>query len=343
MTPRRISPAIIQARHREVGRIRMGFQQEYQKDGVTKYRAAKLKTFRVTSTSEATVHAVAAVYGGQVQAWDTAPAGTGRQWQVVVESPFLDFLIIPDGFSSSFEMWGGGGCLRRCDGFQEEISGGACLCNPEKRECKPTSRLQGFLPLVEVVGSFRLESHGENAARELAAFADLMAAAELSGFRTPIRLRIEERSSKVEGQPRHDYIVPVPEIVGLTPQQMLGSGRAEPMAAIPSGIPALPRGDRLVRDAHDDAVEGFVVDDDLEDVLDVARQEWSKEVDGMMPGNPAERSGMSLEEIQAIAKEQNVSVAMLNAQAKLIEPTGRTLPVISPQERLDLAQRLLGV
>lgn len=57
----------------------------------------------------------------------------------------------------------------------------------------------------------------------------------------------------------------------------------------------------------------------------------------------AAQPGMTLEEIQSIARAQNVSVSILNAQAKLLEPTGRTLPVISPQERLLLAQRLLGV
>jgi hypothetical protein len=301
----------------------MGFQQEYQKDGVKKYRAEKLKTFRVTSTSEATVQAVAAVYGGQVTLWDTAPAGTGRQWQVVVESPFLDFLIIPDGFSSAFEKWTAGGCVHRCDGVIDDATGRAC--NPAEHEgAKPTSRLSGFLPLVPVVGSFRLESHGENAARELAAFADLMAAAEMGGFRTPIRLRIEERSSQQAGQPRHDYIVPVPEIVGLTPQQLLGAGPVEAeYRALPSGVPSLPRGDRLVRDAYDDALEGI-----------------SEEAE---PVTYALATGMTLEEIQSIAKEQNVSVSMLNAQAKLLEPTGRTLPNVSPQERLELAQRLLGV
>lgn len=326
--PARISPAIIQARHREVGRIRMGFQQEYQKDGVKKYRAEKLKTFRVTSTSEATVQAVAAVYGGQVTLWDTAPAGTGRQWQVVVESPFLDFLIIPDGFSSAFEKWTAGGCVHRCDGVIDDATGRAC--NPAEHEgAKPTSRLSGFLPLVPVVGSFRLESHGENAARELAAFADLMAAAEMGGFRTPIRLRIEERSSQQAGQPRHDYIVPVPEIVGLTPQQLLGAGPDVEVRALSSGMPEIPR---------------VITQRDFEEMGIAAETERQQAIyEGEEDDGPVTRSGMTLEEIQSIAKEQGVQVSFLNAQAKLLEPTGRTLPNVSPQERLALAQRLLGV
>jgi hypothetical protein len=172
-------------------------------------------------------------------------------------------------------------------------------------------------------------SHSYYAAVELGAVADFLGDAGMKGYTVRARLRIEERSVKRpgdDGKPQtHHFIVPVLEIPDLTPQQMLAAGAVQEAEyrALPSGVPSLPRGDRLVRDAYDDALEGISEEDE--------------------PVTYALATGMTLEEIQAIAKAQGVSVSMLNAQAKLLEPTGRTLPVISPQERLLLAQRLLGV
>ena len=164
--------------------------------------------------------------------------------------------------------------------------------------------------MVKVVGSWRLESHGINAAVELAAFADLMAAAEMSGFKIPIRLRIEERSSQKPGQPRHDYTVPVPEIAAPTPQQLLGAGvTAEEVRALPSGIPEMPRSPifpGLEREPPEQAVDP---------------------------------DGLSLEAFSALAKEKGVNLGTLNAQARMLEPEGRSLPQITDAERLDLAKR----
>ena len=361
----RISHTVLQARHHEVGRIRMGFQQEYQKDGKTKYRAAKLRTFRLTSASEVAIRSVSDVYGGNVTRWEDAPAGTGEQWQVIVDSPFIDFLILPNGFSSAFELWSGGGCERRCDGVEMSYPAvGPCQCDPEARECKATSRLRGLLPLVQVVGAWRLESHGINAAVELAAFADLMAAAEMTGFKIPVRLRIEERSSQKPGQARHDYTVPVPEIAEMTPAQLLGAGvTREEVKALPSGIPNIPRSPIYPGlESGDDVVEGAAVEFDPgpapmhQAAAESARLEFIAAINGSPDLDLTDAEiisrdtvliGMTVPEIEALCKKQNVNLAFVNAQAKLIPDaegrTGRTLPVISPQERLALAQRLLGV
>ena len=345
MSIRRI--ATIQAGLREAGRIRMGEQEAYERNGVTKLRPVKLTTFRLTSRSRDSIDSAAKVYGGTVTRWDDAPAGMGEQWQVTIDSPFLDVIVPPNGYESSFELWSAGGCQRRCDGLRDDISGGPCLCPSDPHErtllakdgraCKPTSRLSVLLPNLIGLGRWPLVSHSYYAAVELGAVADFLGDAGMKGYTVRARLRIEERSVKRpgdDGKPQtHHYIVPVLDIPDLTPQQMLGSGMAEPLALpdprrnptpmIPgAAIHELPEADFIEVDAEE-----------IEDVDPLDARSTMR--------HP--RAGMTLEEIQSIAKAQNVSVSLLNAQAKLLEPTGRTLPVISPQERLLLAQRLLGV
>jgi hypothetical protein len=284
----------------------------------------------------------------------------GEQWQVTIDSPFLDVIVPPNGYESSFELWSAGGCQRRCDGLRDDISGGPCLCPSDPHErtllakdgraCKPTSRLSVLLPNLIGLGRWPLVSHSYYAAVELGAVADFLGDAGMKGYTVRARLRIEERSVKRpgdDGKPQtHHYIVPVLDIPDLTPQQMLGAGVVQEAEyrALPSGVPEiptgrtgkidLPRGDRLVRDSYDDELE-------LGEAVLFEPADGSPAV--FNPGRDLIMTGMTLEEIQTIAKQQNVQISFLNAQAKLLEPTGRTLPVISPQERLLLAQKLLGV
>ena len=46
---------------------------------------------------------------GKVKIWDTAPEGTGEQYQVIIESPFLDVVCPPNAYESAYELWTGGG------------------------------------------------------------------------------------------------------------------------------------------------------------------------------------------------------------------------------------------
>jgi hypothetical protein len=336
MSIRRI--ATIQAGLREAGRIRMGEQVP----GPKGPRPSKLTTFRLTSRSRDSIDSAAKVYGGTVTRWDDAPAGMGEQWQVTIDSPFLDVIVPPNGYESSFELWSAGGCQRRCDGLRDDISGGPCLCPSDPHErtllakdgraCKPTSRLSVLLPNLIGLGRWPLVSHSYYAAVELGAVADFLGDAGMKGYTVRARLRIEERSVKRpgdDGKPQtHHYIVPVLDIPDLTPQQMLGAGVVQEAEyrALPSGVPDPPIPVRTWTNAPvAEVIETLTREEDFRASLD------------------SHSDGMTLEEIQSIAKAQNVSVSLLNAQAKLLEPTGRTLPVISPQERLLLAQRLLGV
>ena len=250
MSIRRI--ATIQAGLREAGRIRMGEQVP----GPKGPRPSKLTTFRLTSRSRDSIDSAAKVYGGTVTRWDDAPAGMGEQWQVTIDSPFLDVIVPPNGYESSFELWSAGGCQRRCDGLRDDISGGPCLCPSDPHErtllakdgraCKPTSRLSVLLPNLIGLGRWPLVSHSYYAAVELGAVADFLGDAGMKGYTVRARLRIEERSVKRpgdDGKPQtHHYIVPVLDIPDLTPQQMLGAGAVQEAEyrALPSGVPEHP-------------------------------------------------------------------------------------------------------
>ena len=299
-------------------------------------RPSKLTTFRLTSRSRDSIDSAAKVYGGTVTRWDDAPAGMGEQWQVTIDSPFLEVIVPPNGYESSFELWSAGGCQRRCDGLRDDISGGPCLCPSDPHErtllakdgraCKPTSRLSVLLPNLIGLGRWPLVSHSYYAAVELGAVADFLGDAGMKGYTVRARLRIEERSVKRpgdDGKPQtHHYIVPVLDIPDLTPQQMLAAGAVQEAEyrALPSGVPEIPRAEVLSDEIEHDL---YGTDDD-------------------------EVEGLSVQDIQRLVDAQKdrpnaVTMPFLNAQAKLLEPTGRTLPNVSPQERLLLAQKLLGV
>lgn len=171
-----MSPILdLQQRMMEKGRIRLG----HKVTGVTKAgknytRPAKLETFKLTSSDEATVHDAADLYGGQVEPFNAGEYG------VVTDTVALNVILVPGemGWSQWREMWGNKVCHRRCDGVRETISDGPCQCPADPAEraaqaaqgkaCKDTTRLSVMLPDLPGLGLWRLESHGYYAATELA-------------------------------------------------------------------------------------------------------------------------------------------------------------------------------
>src|SRR4051794_12029323 len=122
-----MSPILtLQRQARELGRIRTGVQEQFEKRGGGKgLRPAKLETFRISAANRDLVAAAAEVYGGRVEPWQSP---TGAQWQVITDSPVLD-VIVPPGqvLDQWFEMWSGGGCQRRCNGVTMQ-NGLPCAC-----------------------------------------------------------------------------------------------------------------------------------------------------------------------------------------------------------------------
>lgn len=255
-----MSPIIdLQRRLHETGRIRLG-EQVPAANG--KRRPSKLGSFRFTSSSRRSLDAVAALYGGEVKAWtDTAPVE--GQWELYTEAIELDVVVPPEqmSLSQSYEDWTGARCQRRCDGEHEEISDGPCLCDPDKRQCKLTTRVSLMLARIPGIGLWRLETHSFYAAVELGgSFEMARMLAEVVGRSVlPGKLRLEQKAVK-RPNPRdatktvtHKFVLPVLDFeadmaalaVGASPIGSPALGSADAPAALlpgPSGVtPMAPR------------------------------------------------------------------------------------------------------
>ena len=180
----------IQRRVHEAGRIRTGQQVPAGKDT----RPAKLETFRLTSSNKALIEQAAALYGGNVNPWQ-APAGP--QWEVITGTSVLPVRVPPSDLALTqwYELWGASGCQRRCDTDTDTISDGPCLCDPDKRECKPHTRLSVMLDDLPV-GLWRLETQSWNALHELQGVVYIIEMAARRGEAIPATLSLDQRVTK---------------------------------------------------------------------------------------------------------------------------------------------------
>ncbi|MGA5467151.1 hypothetical protein [Mycobacterium sp. NPDC050041] len=222
----------LQRRLAEIGRIRIG-QQVASGNGRGK-RPAKLSTFRLTSADRNRIHQAALLYGGTPSEWE-APAG--NQWEIVTETDALNVIVPPSdmAFSQHYELWSGGGCQRRCDGVNESINQGQCICDPEKRECSIHTRLSVMLRDLPGLGVWRIDTSGYYAAVELQGAVEVVQMAAGRGQMLPARLRLEQRMIKRANQGTKRFAVPVLDIE-VSPAQLLGGGAAA-MLAGPDGQP----------------------------------------------------------------------------------------------------------
>lgn len=236
-----ITPRLLQKRLTQVGVIRLGETRISQRG---KPYPAKLETFRITSPSEQLVRSVAELLGGEVKPWQNK---TGPEWEVITRATEIAVRVPPQHIDPNFELWGNGFRARMCDGDVERIRQLPCLCEaaararyeergvafPEdgrferdpRNDCKPTTRLSLMIDDVPAgIGTFKLESHGWNAASELPMLAEAIATASTP---IPAILRLEQRESGrlviENGKERVDprkYAVPVLDFFGLfTPRQ----------------------------------------------------------------------------------------------------------------------------
>ena len=238
-----VAPVTIQRRFMELGRVRLG-------EKGAKGEPRKLDCFRFTSASRPLLEAVAARYGGTVQAWQGAP--DEGYFELKTTSTELD-IILPPTFSMSdgeptvpwsqfFELWSNGGCQRRCDGVVESLAGKPCMCNPEDRACDIVTRVSFMLPDLPGLGVWRLDSKGWNAAAELPGTLELLQLAASERKFIPAVLRLEKRTSKKEGQTRR-FVVPVLDLPQVSMSQLAGGDLLSLNAPAPAPPkPALPSG-----------------------------------------------------------------------------------------------------
>jgi hypothetical protein len=244
-----------QTRNAEVGRIRIG---QYVTPEGKRGRPVKLDRFRLTSTTEDHIRVAAAEYGGEPRPY--SPQGGGvQQWEVVTEADALDVWIVNRQIIDPvYEMWGAGRtCTRRCDGEWNTVLQESCLCNdPERRPadprqlCKITTRVNVMLPRVAGLHSWRLETHSENAAVEMAApsVAGLVRAAQVPVPAT-LRLRKELRRERNHDKgtfETKDFYVPWFDLSRIGAQALAGGEEAITAALTGAGAPELLADQRAI-------------------------------------------------------------------------------------------------
>jgi hypothetical protein len=134
-------------------------------DGKPVHPPGQAQAFRFTSPSREILTEVAALYGGEVKPWTPANGGPVRVRGVLHQANRLPVLIPPrDAVSQWYELYAGSKCQRRCDGQTEQKSDRPCMCNPEKRECAITTRVNVMLRDVPALGQWLLVSKGYYAA-----------------------------------------------------------------------------------------------------------------------------------------------------------------------------------
>ncbi|MEV1315317.1 hypothetical protein AB0J14_04450 [Micromonospora arborensis] len=243
----------LQRRLTQVGVIRLGEQRVSARG---KNYPAKLETLRFTSPSRSLIEAVAAKYGGTVKPWQHT---TGPQFEVVTDAKTIPVLVPPQQIDPNYELWGNGFKSRHCDGDTEKIRNQPCLCDPvraaaqaAKRDvkpgdvCKPTTRMSLMLAEIPTLGTFKLESHGWNAAAELPMLAEAIAAAAQP---IPARLELQHREKKLfhpdkaqnEQIESRTFMVPVLHFEFVTPAQAFGGqiGQAARQAMVAQHLAAI--------------------------------------------------------------------------------------------------------
>lgn len=215
----------LQQQQTEVGRIRLGVKVAMSGG---KSRPAKIDTLRFTSPRRDLIERVAELYGGKAEPWQ--PLKGNSQWQVITTSTEVPVMVPPQdpGQSQWLEMWSKGGCLRRCDGKTEKISGEPCMCDPDpqERDCKMHTRIRVLLEEVPGIGVWRVDTGSYYAAIELPSVANILAQA--NGM-IPGKLILDQRTVTRNGK-THNFVVPVLDIAEFTPAELL-SGKVPELAA----------------------------------------------------------------------------------------------------------------
>lgn len=217
----------LQMRMRQLGEIRLGHVVATSNG---KTRPAKLDKFRFTSPSREILTSVADLYGGEVKPWTPANGGPA-EYEVYSTVNRLPVLIPPrDAVSQWYELYAGSKCQRRCDGVTEQKSDRPCMCDPENRDCKITTRVNVMLRDVPALGQWLLISKGYNAAVTLPPAAELLghAGGYVAGW-----LGMEEQSAIVKDKPAR-FMVPTLD-VEITPAALMAGNITGGPAAVAKG------------------------------------------------------------------------------------------------------------
>ncbi len=298
----------LQMRMRQLGEIRIGHvvaTGKPRRDGKPGTRPAKLNHFRFTSPSREILTSVAELYGGEVQPWTPANGGPA-EFEVYSTTNRLPVLIPPrDAVSQWYELYAGSKCQRRCDGVTEHKRDRPCLCDPDNRECKITTRVNVMLRDVPALGQWLLITKGYYAATELPPAAELLAKAGgyVAGW-----LGMEEKLVQRDEGPAR-FMVPTLD-VEITPTALMAGNITGGAPAVASGpervaitggrpdyaaLAAVATTPAAVRELYEQAVAAGHMDKELAATLTakaatlgapVKSKEQAAEESGPPPGAP---------------------------------------------------------
>jgi hypothetical protein len=226
----------IERRLPQAGRIRLG------EKGAKGPKA--LAKFRFSSSDRTALVKIAELYGGEPKAWREPK--TDDAFELYTEASEIEVVLPPDCYTAAYELWGGAGLVRRCDGENcvVQVPGPdgpepverPCVCEAKgEEECDPRQRLRVVLPEVRFFGVWRLDTNSWHAAQELPTMIEMIEMVDGGRHLTKAVLRIEKRHRVLmtsKGPRRKNYNVPclgfAESIVGLA----AGQGR---LAAGPQG------------------------------------------------------------------------------------------------------------
>lgn len=232
----------------EAGRIRMGHKVTARNG---KQSMAALDTFRFTSPRRELLDQLARIHGGEVKPWHDAKANPAHQFQLYSDTDSIEVLVIPQGISVWYEMWTGGGCKRRCDGeictvpkqtsqYDFELIEQPCLCDAEGAlSCKTYTRINIVLPEISFAGSWRLESHGENASKELPGMYEFIEQVQARGGMPRATLSIDKREHMTEVGKRN-FVVPKLALIE-TPNELIAGTTATAIAGPSAPLQLTPK------------------------------------------------------------------------------------------------------
>jgi hypothetical protein len=218
----------LQRRLTIVGAIRAGGEKPER--GVGK----KLEAWRLTSPRRELIEQAAVLYGGEPTSWASS---VGEEWQTYTDAPELPVLVMP-GYSirQSYELWEGATKRSRlCDGIEEDLTGGPCICAAEGVDrCDLYTRLVVCLPELDTVLGWRLITRGANAALELPTMLALTEAKSNGRTFVPAKLRLDQRRGVKDGQTVR-YVVPTLDLgIGYLALAQPNEGRELPSGPTPT-------------------------------------------------------------------------------------------------------------
>jgi len=322
----------------EQGRIRTGKKSE-------KGYPTKIESFRFTSSDQRAIEAIAAKYGGTATEWKGAPS-KGRQWEVFTPLARVAVVLPPNclGDGVTYEHWGGGYCLRRCDGETcdqpqdtpdgTEMVPGPCVCATEKgpTKCKGKLRLSVILRDIPFGGTWRLETSSEHALREMPGMVDLIYSMQDSNLTSAV-LVLEQRSrvKYVKGKAEtRNYGVPMLAIDNTLDEIVQG---AAALGAYNGSPPALGVGEPAPVAAGrggeiDEVLDAEIVDpitdeqhDALRDAADVVAVSWNAEnpedpitTQAILQSLAAQITGAASQRVTDVDQSQGEQIGRLLAQ-----------------------------